>query len=179
MKHLAPRLEVGQLAPEFSSISLSGDPVSVPGTTRIHLQFRRFAGCPICSLHLRSFARRHEEIAAAKIEVIALFHASAEELSKYHADLPFVIIPDPQKGVYAQYGVGSGGWGAMMHPAAVVAAMRGMMTAPSNPLDARGGRLGLPADFLIDEDGRLRGVKYGTHADDHWEVDELLELAST
>jgi len=25
----------------------------------VHLQFRRFAGCPVCNLHLRSFASRH------------------------------------------------------------------------------------------------------------------------
>jgi hypothetical protein len=24
----------------------------------IHLQFRRYAGCPICNLHLRSFVER-------------------------------------------------------------------------------------------------------------------------
>ena len=30
--------------------------------------------------------------------------------------------------------------------------------------------LGLPADFLIEPDGRIRAVKYGRHASDHWPV---------
>jgi hypothetical protein len=30
-----------------------------------HLQFRRYAGCPVCNLHLHSIARRHDEITAA------------------------------------------------------------------------------------------------------------------
>jgi hypothetical protein len=34
--------------------------------------------------------------------------------------------------------------------------------------------LGLPADFLIAPDGRVRTCKYGAHADDQWSVDELL-----
>jgi hypothetical protein len=37
--------------------------------------------------------------------------------------------------------------------------------------------LGLPADFLIATDGRVRACKYGEHADDQWSVDELLEHA--
>lgn len=42
-----------------------------------------------------------------------------------------------------------------------------------------GGRLGLPADFLIGPDGRILAAKYGEHAYDQWPVDELLRLASS
>jgi hypothetical protein len=37
--------------------------------------------------------------------------------------------------------------------------------------------LGLPADFLISSGGRVLAAKYGSHADDQWSVDELLDLA--
>ena len=39
--------------------------------------------------------------------------------------------------------------------------------------------LGLPADFLIEPDGRVREAKYGRHASDQWSVDELIRLART
>ena len=42
---------------------------------------------------------------------------------------------------------------------------------------AENGITGLPADVLIDARGTVVAVKYGGHADDHWEVDELLALA--
>ncbi len=42
-------------------VAIDGASIRVPGPGRLHLQFRRFAGCPICSLHLRSFADRHAE----------------------------------------------------------------------------------------------------------------------
>jgi hypothetical protein len=50
-------------------------PVRDP-TLSTHLQFRRFAGCPICSLHLQSVAARHREIAAAGIREVVLFHST-------------------------------------------------------------------------------------------------------
>jgi len=37
--------------------------------------------------------------------------------------------------------------------------------------------LGLPADFLVAQDGRILALKYGVHANDQWSVDELLSLA--
>ncbi|WP_373281708.1 hypothetical protein [Nocardia aobensis] len=41
----------------------------------------------------------------------------------------------------------------------------------------QGGRLGLPADFLIASDGSLAASHYGTHADDQWTVDDVLSRA--
>ena len=41
-----------------------------------------------------------------------------------------------------------------------------------------GGRLGLPADFLIAGDGRVVARKYGEHVYDQWPVDELLRLVA-
>jgi hypothetical protein len=45
-------------------------------------------------------------------------------------------------------------------------------------MNPAGGRLGLPADFLISSEGRILECKYGTHAYDQWSVDELLHLAT-
>jgi hypothetical protein len=41
---------------------------------------------------------------------------------------------------------------------------------------AENGMVGLPADFLVDGEGIVRASKYGAHADDQWDVDELLSL---
>jgi hypothetical protein len=48
---------------------------------------------------------------------------------------------------------------------------------PLPPLRPQGGRLGLPAEFLIARGGRVIAAKYGEHADDQWSVSELLEHA--
>ncbi|MEE3918755.1 hypothetical protein V2I01_10735 [Micromonospora sp. BRA006-A] len=55
---------------------MTGTGVDLPDPDRlIHLQFRRFAGCPVCNLHLRSIVRRHAEIEAAGVREVVLFHS--------------------------------------------------------------------------------------------------------
>lgn len=185
--HLAPGSDVParELAPVNGP--LNGPPLPVPDPGRlVHLQFRRFAGCPICNLHLRSFTVRHAEIEAAGIREVVVFHSSAEELREHVAALPFAVVGDPEKRLYAEFGVESARR-ALLDPrvwwtiATAVAAgawqlARGRARAPKSRPD--GGRLGLPADFLIGSDGRLVAVKYGEHAGDHWSVDDLLSLAA-
>ncbi|MFX0576130.1 peroxiredoxin-like family protein [Nocardia nepalensis] len=151
----------------------------------IHLQFRRFAGCPICNLHLRSFAVRHDEILAANIREVVVFHSSAAELRKYEGDLPFDLIADPTRILYREFGIESTPR-ALLDPRAWPAIIRGVASAtravlrkekPAPPPEPEGGRLGLPGDFLIAPDGRVLASKLGKHADDQWSVDELLALA--
>lgn len=48
---------------------------------------------------------------------------------------------------------------------------------PASAFTGEGGHTGLPADFLVGEDGRLLAVRYGRHADDQWSVDEIVTLA--
>lgn len=160
-------------------VGATGERVLVPDPDRLaHLQFRRFAGCPICNLHLRSFTQRHAEIAAAGVREVVFFHSPVEELRPHAADLPFPLIPDPDKRYYAEFGVESGrrslldprAWGAIVRGAALTLA--GRFRPPANHQE--NGRLGLPADFLVDPTGRILASRYGAHADDQWSVDELL-----
>ncbi len=160
--------------------------VAIPDPQRlVHLQFRRFAGCPICNLHLHSMIQRRDEIAAANIREIVVFHSTVEEMRVHVADLPFPVIADPDKGLYVEFGVESAPR-ALLDPHAWIAILRSIPFSlrasiverkPLPPINPRGGRFGLPADFLIAQDGCLLASKYGDHADDQWSVDELLSLA--
>ncbi|MGW0353448.1 peroxiredoxin-like family protein [Nocardia nova] len=166
--------------------AVTGTEIPVPDPDRlIHLQFRRFAGCPICHRHLRSFVTRHTEIAAAGIREVAVFHSPADELTDYAADIPLELIADPDKALYREFGVESAPR-ALLHPrawpgialavgGAVGPIARGEQPTPRGT--PQGGRLGLPADFLIASDGSIAAAHYGSHADDQWSVDELLSYA--
>ena len=157
----------------------------VPDRQRlVHLQFRRFAGCPVCDLHLHTIVQRHNEILAASILEVVVFHTSAEELLRYAGDLPFAVIADPDKRLYADFGVESGRR-ALLDPRAWMPILRGVFRSlrailrgnPIPPLNPQGGRFGLPADFLIACDGLVLASKYGSHAYDQWYVDEILPLS--
>ncbi|MFB9904080.1 peroxiredoxin-like family protein [Allokutzneria oryzae] len=160
--------------------TVTGERLRVPDPDRlVHLQFRRFAGCPVCNLHLRSIAQRHDEIVDARIREVVFFHSPASELRDH--DLPFAVIADPDKHYYREFGVESSPR-ALLHPRTWGAILRGAamtLLGKYRPPAARqeGGRLGLPADFLLDPTGRVLAAKYGEHAYDQWSVDELLSHA--
>jgi hypothetical protein len=153
----------------------------------VHLQLRRFAGCPICNLHLHSFSDRHEEVAAAGVREVIVFHSTVEELRRYEADIPFAVIADPERRLYAEFGVEFSpralldprAWGGMLGGLlrSLRAAVRRRESAP--PLRPTGGRLGLPADILVSPSGTVLACKYGTHAYDQWSVDALLAAVIT
>jgi alkyl-hydroperoxide reductase/thiol specific antioxidant family protein len=167
-------------------VTVSGGYVPVPDPDRlVHLQFRRFAGCPVCHLHLRSIVNRRAEIEAAGVHEVVVFHSSADTLRPYTADLPLDVVPDPGRALYREFGVESSPR-ALLDPRAwptIVRAVAQELRAvrrrerPAPPARPEGGRLGLPADFLIAPDGRVLASKHGAHADDQWSVDELLALA--
>lgn len=159
---------------------IHGASVVIPDPAQtVHLQFRRFAGCPICNLHLRSISARHDEIVAVGVREVVVFHSSAEKMREYQGELPFTTIADPGKELYREFGV-EGSPRAVLSPRAWSAAARGMKGPGSLRAAAGIGEqhLGLPADFLIGSDGRVLAAKYGRHASDQWSVDELLDLAT-
>jgi peroxiredoxin len=177
-------VNVGDVLRRRELVSIHGDPLQIPEPRRlVHLQFRRYAGCPVCNLHLRSIAQRHEEVLAAGIREVVVFHSSAETMLGFQGGLPFAAVADPEKKLYAEFGVVKmspvAALGAAMSPRSWRAAGRALRMAPS--LRGAVGRgeehLGLPADFLIEPDGRVLAAKYGRYVDDPWSVDELLDLA--
>ncbi|MQY28389.1 peroxiredoxin-like family protein [Nocardia aurantia] len=169
--------------PTRTLTTVTGTEVPVPDADRlIHLQFRRFAGCPVCHLHLRSIVTRRAEIAAAGVREVVVFHSSADELRKHAAEVPLDLVADPHRRLYREFGVESGpralldprSWPAIVLGVARTLREARRSGAPMPSLRPEGGRLGLPADFLIAPDGRVTAAKHGVHADDQWSVDELL-----
>jgi len=171
-------LNVGDKIDARALRTISNTDVAVPAPDgTVHLQFRRFAGCPICSLHMHELTRRHDEIKSAGVTEVVVFHSGADALRRYQADLPFAVVADPDRKLYKEFGVGSS-IGAVLHPRAMLAAARGMRWSKASGAMGLGEKhSGKPADFLIGTDGTVLARKYGTHANDQWSVDELLRLA--
>jgi peroxiredoxin len=182
---MSAKLSRGAIVSVCHLEAIEGQSVTVPTPAgRTHLQFRRFAGCPICHLHLRSFAERYNEVADAGITEVVFFHYPVRELRGYQSRLPFMVVADPHKEHYRQLGV-EARLRSLMHPRAMQAAFRGyvdVMRHRNDPNSAGVGagdgstHLGLPADFLIDPDGTVVALHDGRHADHQWSVDELLEI---
>ena len=170
------RIPVGARVPQRELVTIRDQRIRIPDPGRVlHLQFRRFAGCPVCKLHLRAIAQRHDELVKAGIREVAVFHSSAEALRRHDHALPFAVIADPQKRLYREFGV-EASLRSVLDPRAWAAIARGLATFGAGR-EAGESALGLPADFLIGSAGEVLACKYGMHADDHWSVDEILEHA--
>ena len=171
------RLAPGDRAPRTDLIALDGAPIALPDPAAlVHLQFRRFAGCPVCNLHLRQVAARVDELRAVGVREVAVFHSEAATMRPFQGDLPFDVVADPTRALYRRFGV-EAGWRSILDPRAWGAMLRGMFGRWSMRR-GEGGHLGLPADFLIAPDGAIVAARYGRHAADHWSVDDVLALTA-
>lgn len=176
-------LNAGERVTARTLTTVEGDAIALPAADGLlHLQFRRFAGCPICNLHMHEVAARHEEITKAGITEVAVFHSSTDRLRRYLPDLPFAVVADPERQLYDEFAVHNSIRG-MFSRDVLRAVGRGMRRSESarslaGALGPTENHLGMPADFLIAPDGAVIARKYGEHADDQWSVDELLKLAA-
>ena len=169
------KFKPGDIFPSKILESATGEPTKLPDPNRlVHLQFRRFVDCPICNTHIAELRRRAGEIEAAGVKEVIVFHSSAESIRSYQKDIPFLIVGDPTKILYKEFGVETSL--GFLSLKALGAAMRGMAHGHFG-LRFPGGPLGLPADFLIAPSGQIKAVKYGTDAYDQWSADELIALA--
>src|SRR6266853_1124029 len=176
------QLNIGDTVRRRELNNIHGQLVRIPETERLmHLQFRRYAGCPACNVHLRSIARRHDDVLAAGIREVVVFHSKRETMREFQGELPFAAIADAEKKLYAEFGVGKMSPLSAFDPRSWRAVYRALTRSP-NLRGAMGKgeeHMSLPADFLIGPDGVILAAKYGEYVDDHWSVDDLLALART
>jgi len=153
------KFKSGDIVPARTLESVAGEPIRLPDPTRlVHLQFRRFVDCPICNTHMTELRGRAREIQAAGIKEVIVFHSSAKSIRSYQKNLPFVLVGDPKKALYKEFGVETSlGFLSLKALAAVV---RGIAHGHFG-VRLSGGPLGLPADFLIAPSGQIKAVKYG------------------
>jgi hypothetical protein len=137
----------------------------------------------VCNVQVRRFALAHEQLAAAQIRTVSLFHSPEEVMLPYQHELPHPVVADPERRLFDAFGVERSPW-ASASPRVWATAIGGMFSGPSNPFE-RAAHDGLPADFLIASSGVSEGepkcqivaLHYGASSDDQWSVDEVIEQA--
>lgn len=177
------RRRVGEILPPFELETLAHGRLSVPGSKLLHLQFRRFAGCPVCNVHIRRFAAAHAELGAAGVQTVSLFYSSRETMLGYQHELPHPVVADQERHFFDAFLVERSRSFAVQ-PRVWATAIGGLLSGPSNPFEDAAPD-GLPADFLIaPRDTResepccqIMALHYGASIDDQWSVDEVLRLS--
>lgn len=155
---------------------VQGNQIIIPTPTGLtHLQFRRYSGCAVCNLHLQSFISRQQELRTAGINEIVIFNSARERILEDMAESPFPIIADPRKYLYSEFGVETSPL-AVFNPRVWLPAIKGALKFGVQLPRDQETMNGLPADFLIDSQGKIIAADYGTHAYDQWSIEELLKL---
>ena len=126
------RLKMGDTVRRREPVDIHGRAVLIPDADRLtYLQFRRYAGCPACNVHLRSIARRYQEIVDAGIQEVVVFHSRRETMLGFQGGMPFAAIADPDKRLYAEFGVGQMSWLSAFDPRSWRAVYRALTGSPS------------------------------------------------
>ncbi len=102
---------IGEMAPRFSLPSLSGVEVSLAsyrGRSNVVVWFSRGFTCPFCRVYTDGVRAGYKALQAADTEVIQVAPNLLESARRYFGDsiLPFPFVCDPDKRLYAVYGLG-------------------------------------------------------------------------
>jgi peroxiredoxin len=167
-------------APAFTGELIGGGSLSLSDLRGqpVLLKFYRFADCPVCNLHVRSLVERYDDVAAAGLTTVAVFHSPLPRggaQAGVRPPLPRDRRPD--KRIFDAYGV-EASLGGMFDGKVARDYARAMRAGFfSRPFGHHGGIKGHPADFLIDGEGIIQHAHYGESYADSLEVDEVVSLA--
>ena len=142
------------------------------------LSFFRFATCPFCNLRVHELVQRFDEF-GKDFTIVAVFDSSLDHLKRHAAghQAPFPILADEQNLCYRKYGIEHSWYGMLKgmitrFPTLVKGLLKGYF-----PVLFKGSWLTMPADFLVDGEGRIQEAYYGADEGDHLPLDRVLEFS--
>lgn len=173
------KLKEGDKAPSFSTKDIQNSSVEVfePGKWTF-LSFHRFAACPFCNMRTRELTQSYNSLQAYDINIVSIWPSSTENMLKFvgNTTSPFPLVSDVEKVIYAKYGVVKSSKAAMLklliRPKLVKRSLKhmhkGMVVDADKAL--------LPAEFLINSEGKVIIAHYGKHYGDHLPIEKILEV---
>ena len=176
MKH-----QPGDAMTPFSLPAIDGslfDTNSLRGR-RYLLSFFRYASCPFCNLRLHKLTTRYKELDNS-FTIVAVFDSSLENLQlnaqKQYA--PFPILADQDNACFKLYEIEHSLPGMLKSMfVRLPALLDAMILKGYVPWCIKGSITGMPADFLVDENGVIQTAYYGKDAGDHLTFSQIKAFA--
>ncbi|VAW69550.1 Peroxiredoxin [hydrothermal vent metagenome] len=175
------RLQSGQPAPEFKLFNINGEEFNTQDLKgkRYLLTFYRFASCPFCNLRVHQLTKQYAEYNDT-FEVIAVFDSTLENLQKYaiRHQPPFPVLADKDNNIHRLYHIEHSISGVvkgiiLRFPALILSIFKGYI-----PWRIKGDITGMPADFLVDENGIINSAYYGNDEGDHIPLHRVKQYAN-
>jgi len=181
---MSERLKCGDMAPDFFEKDLLGRVIKLHDYRGrwLLLSFYRYASCPLCNLRIHTLSQRYKVWQTQGLDMLAVFQSPAEKMQQYvgKQQAPFPLIPDPEQRLYVLYGVKCN-WAGFLK--AWVTRLpdigRSVLGRGFLPGSVEGGIHRIPADFVIDPQGRIAEAYYGHDIGDHLPVERIDHLLQT
>ena len=134
---------------------------------RTLLCFFRDAACPVCNFRIYELTAKHAALQRLGLDVIAVFKSDVPAVRRFVArqPRPFPVIADPAGLAYETYGIERSLWGKLKAIAMrIPTLLKGLRIVGLAGLNTNNV---MPADFLIDGEGKLVETWYARDAGDH------------
>lgn len=178
---MSARLKHGEIAPQFSEFDPFGKYIKLDDYKGrwLMLSFYRYASCPLCNLRVHELSKHSTRWQEQGLHMLAIFQSPAEKIRQYvgRQQAPFPLIPDPEQRLYALYGVGYSWTGFLKAWATRLPEIgRSVLGQGFLPGSVEGGIHRIPADFIIDPQGRIAEAYYGRDIGDHLPMERIDRL---
>ncbi|HTF81595.1 MAG TPA: peroxiredoxin-like family protein [Cytophagales bacterium] len=174
-------VELNVTAPTFSLKDIYGNTIDLSSYRgkKVFIGFFRHAGCPFCNLRVHALSKAREEFRAHQLEMIFFFESASQVLlnSIFHKDIsPVPIISDPQKIMYATYGIESSTAKSLKShlTSFIQTAIKAKFAKVPMHLMSGGESINtMPAEFLLDENLIIRKLHYAQSLNDYLSFDVM------
>lgn len=169
------KLRVGDDAPEVALVALDGTRLDCrQPRSPVVVSFTRYAGCPVCQLHVGRIAAAMPEFRARSCGVWMVFQSTPERLraAMDRWQPGFAAVADPAAGLYDAFGAAASLAG-YVHPRSLLALVRATAAGKRHGR-FEGREAQMPADFVLDPGGRIALAHYGGDVGDDAPVAALL-----
>ena len=166
------KLSSAQPAPAFTTTDVDGKKFNLADYKgkKILLSFYRNVGCPVCNFRFHELQMEAESFQKKGLVVVAVYESTAENMKQYLEGESFyaVMIPNPDEQLYQLYALDKS-MGKMMKGMfnGAMGKMKKGKSMFSKKIKQDGNASRIGADFLIDENGRIKQAYYGKHLGDH------------
>lgn len=177
----AQQLKKGNNAPSFTVVDAKGETIQLENYRgkKVFLAFFRYASCPVCNFRMNEIIQNYEAIQAKGYVFIAVFESNNQTLQDYlkETEVPFSIVGDPELELYKKYGVQRSFWrmvGSMFNKKTKHDLKEGKVLVKGKNLKRDGNMSRIPADFILDENGKVTIAYYGKNISDHLPLETIL-----
>tara|TARA_R110002033_G_scaffold37974_1_gene77165 strand:+ start:15720 stop:16301 length:582 start_codon:yes stop_codon:yes gene_type:complete len=177
---LGQKLKEGDNAPYFTVNDIYGNKVVIPSKSKTLLAFMRYAGCPICNFRMHQLIENHNNLVSNGFQLIVIYQSSDPTLREYLKDenLSITVVGDPNRKLYKKYGVEPSFWktlGSAFKKNTYKHKKEGGKLFGSSRPKRDGNITGIPADFIISENGSIIKAYYGKTISDHLPLKDIIQ----